>query len=162
MEGLVRLARAATSPPQTKSSALKNLFILRNNDLGDVLLTTPLLAALKKWDSGLKIHLGVGDWARPILENNPHVEEVLSVNAPWHNKFVKPQGLVACLGYAGNANLEVDIECGPCWIHTSHGQVCSHGVKCMERISVDRVQNAVQEILTRQAKELSRDGKIPA
>jgi ADP-heptose:LPS heptosyltransferase len=28
----------------------------------------------------------VGDWARPLLENNPTLDEIISINAPWHNK----------------------------------------------------------------------------
>ena len=30
--------------------------------------------------------MGVGDWAIPLLENNPHIDEIISCNAPWHNK----------------------------------------------------------------------------
>lgn len=30
--------------------------------------------------------MGVGDWARPLLENNPNLDEIISCNAPWHNK----------------------------------------------------------------------------
>jgi len=64
----------------------KNFFVLRNNDLGDVLVATPLLEALKTAFPKSKVSIGVGDWAMPLLENNPHVDEVISCNAPWHNK----------------------------------------------------------------------------
>jgi ADP-heptose:LPS heptosyltransferase len=64
----------------------KNFFVLRNNDLGDVLVATPLLEALKTAFPESKVSIGVGDWAMPLLENNPHVDEVISCNAPWHNK----------------------------------------------------------------------------
>ena len=30
--------------------------------------------------------MGVGDWAKPLLENNPYLDEIISCNAPWHNK----------------------------------------------------------------------------
>ena len=30
--------------------------------------------------------MGVGDWAKPLLENNPNIDEIISCNAPWHNK----------------------------------------------------------------------------
>jgi len=30
--------------------------------------------------------MGVGDWARPLLENNPDIDEIIPCNAPWHNK----------------------------------------------------------------------------
>lgn len=64
----------------------KNIFILRNNDLGDVLVTTPLIYALRKSFPTSKISMGVGDWAMPLLENNPYLDDVISCNAPWHNK----------------------------------------------------------------------------
>jgi len=64
----------------------KNFFVLRNNDLGDVLVATPLLEALKTAFPKSKVSIGVGDWARPLLENNPHVDMVIACNAPWHNK----------------------------------------------------------------------------
>ena len=64
----------------------KNFFVLRNNDLGDVLVATPLLKALKTSFPESRVSIGVGDWAMPLLENNPYLDEVISFNAPWHNK----------------------------------------------------------------------------
>lgn len=64
----------------------KNIFVLRNNDLGDVLVTTPLLKGLKKAFPESKVSIGVGDWANTLLENNPFVDEVMACNGPWHNK----------------------------------------------------------------------------
>lgn len=63
-----------------------SIFVLRNNDLGDVLVTTPLLAGLRKAFPEAKISVGVGNWAKSLLENNPDVDEIISCNAPWHNK----------------------------------------------------------------------------
>jgi ADP-heptose:LPS heptosyltransferase len=64
----------------------KKVFILRNNDLGDVLVATPLLKGLKTAFPKSIVSIGVGDWAIPLIENNPYVDEVISCNAPWHNK----------------------------------------------------------------------------
>ena len=64
----------------------KTFFVLRNNDLGDVLVATPLIRGLKKAFPECDISIGVGDWAKPLLENNPYLHEVISCNAPWHNK----------------------------------------------------------------------------
>jgi len=64
----------------------KNFFVLRNNDLGDVLVATPLLKGLKTAFPKSRVSIGVGDWAMPLLENNPYVDDVISCNAPWHNK----------------------------------------------------------------------------
>ena len=51
-----------------------------------MLVATPLLSGLKKAFPESRVSIGVGDWATPLLENNPHVDEVISCNAPWHNK----------------------------------------------------------------------------
>jgi heptosyltransferase-2 len=91
----------ATFAPRTVAAptAPKSIFILRNNDLGDLLVVTPLFEALKRRFPAARIVAGVGDWAAPILAGNPHVDVVLPVNAPWHNGQVQPQGLAAAFRY---------------------------------------------------------------
>jgi len=51
-----------------------------------VLVATPLFIGLKTAFPESRVSIGVGGWAKPLLENNPHVDEVISCNAPWHNK----------------------------------------------------------------------------
>jgi ADP-heptose:LPS heptosyltransferase len=51
----------------------------------------------------------------------------------------------ACLGYAENRNLYVQLECSPCWLHTTRNEHCPHEMKCMTMISVDEVHQAVIE-----------------
>jgi heptosyltransferase-2 len=63
-------------------------FILRNNDLGDVLVSTPLANGLRQAFPNSKISIGTGVWARPLIENNPHIDDIISCNAPWHNKQI--------------------------------------------------------------------------
>ena len=45
-----------------------------------------MLKGLKKAFPESKVSIGVGDWAIPLLKNNPHVDEIISCNAPWQNK----------------------------------------------------------------------------
>ena len=77
----------------------RSILVLRNNDLGDLLVITPLFEALRRLFPAARIVAGVGDWNRPVLERNPHLSAVVSVNAPWHNRFVRPQGLLASMEY---------------------------------------------------------------
>ena len=65
-----------------------SIFVLRNNDLGDFLLITPLLSELKKQLPNTKIYLGLGPWAQSLAENNPYIDEVIPCPAPWHNKQI--------------------------------------------------------------------------
>lgn len=53
----------------------------------------------------------------------------------------------ACLGYAENINLAVQIECGPCWIHDSHEGKCPYEIKCMDMITPVKVMEAVEKKL---------------
>ncbi|MBT3667465.1 MAG: glycosyltransferase family 9 protein [Opitutae bacterium] len=64
----------------------KRIFVLRNNDLGDVLVTTPLLEGLRLCYPKSLISVGVGDWAKSLLQGNPNINEIRTCNAPWHNK----------------------------------------------------------------------------
>ncbi len=64
----------------------KKIFVLRNNDLGDVLVSTPLLSGLRIAYPNCHIAIGVGKWAKSLLENNTDIDEIISFNAPWHNK----------------------------------------------------------------------------
>lgn len=72
----------------TLNSPPKSIFVLRNNDLGDVLVATPLLSGLRKSFPSAKIAIGVGDWAKSLLENNPDIDKIITCNAPWHNKQI--------------------------------------------------------------------------
>jgi ADP-heptose:LPS heptosyltransferase len=49
-------------------------------------VATPLLHGLRRSFPNAKIAIGVGDWAKPLLENNPDIDEIIPGNAPWHNK----------------------------------------------------------------------------
>lgn len=70
----------------------RSIFVLRNNDIGDVLVVTPLFAALRRRFPAAAIAAGVGGWSLPVLAHNPHLSEVLTVEAPWFNKYQDRQG----------------------------------------------------------------------
>ncbi len=90
----LRAPRAAAMPENPRS-----IFVLRNNGIGDVLLCTPLLAALRARFPRARIVAGVGAWAVDALAGNPDVDLVLPINAPWGNHLVQPQSLGAVVRY---------------------------------------------------------------
>src|SRR5438067_13587373 len=63
-----------------RNSGALTIFVLRNNDIGDLLVVTPLFDALKRRFPDNKIVVGVGNWNFPVLQNNPHLSEVLPIN----------------------------------------------------------------------------------
>jgi ADP-heptose:LPS heptosyltransferase len=99
LEGAVRMvsafAPALAVPPQEPRS----IFVLRNNDIGDLLAVTPLFEALRRRFPNAWIAAGVGSWNFDVLRHNPHLSEVLPVNAPWFNKYQDAQGTLGRLSY---------------------------------------------------------------
>ncbi len=92
LEGVVR--RAATRSPSLPEPPAdpRSIFVLRNNDVGDVLVVTPLFEALARRFPEARIAAGVGDWSRDVLRHNPWISKVLPVNAPWFNKYAAGAG----------------------------------------------------------------------
>lgn len=88
--GFSQKAFALLLKPLGKAQSLpespQTIFVLRNNDLGDVLVITPTFAAIRKRFPKARILAGVGDWAGPLLEGNPNIDAIVPMNAPWHNK----------------------------------------------------------------------------
>jgi heptosyltransferase-2 len=89
-----RSVKAPLSPANVHS-----IFILRNNDMGDLLVTTPLFEALRRTYPEARIVVGIGAWNQDILKNNPHITEARVVSAPWHNHHVKQFSLREALKY---------------------------------------------------------------
>ena len=78
------------APPRWKETCENDsidIFVIRNNDIGDLILTTPLFQALKEFYPNARICVGIGDWNRGVLDQNPYVDQAVPLNAPWHNKF---------------------------------------------------------------------------
>jgi ADP-heptose:LPS heptosyltransferase len=67
----------------------REILVLRPNDFGELLTTTPIFEALKKRFPDTRIIAGIGGWGRPILENNPFIDEIVELDAPWNNKLVQ-------------------------------------------------------------------------
>ncbi|HSF39045.1 MAG TPA: glycosyltransferase family 9 protein [Thermoanaerobaculia bacterium] len=75
-------------PPEEPGS----IFVLRNNDVGDLLVVTPLFDALHRRFPRARLVAGVGSWNLDVLRENPHVSEVLAIDAPWFNKYAADAG----------------------------------------------------------------------
>ena len=93
--GAARCASAATSAPGRPRS----IFVLRNNDIGDLLVVTPLFDALRRRFPDAEIVAGVGEWNAELLRGNPHLSDVVVVNAPWHNRITGTRDSRVALRY---------------------------------------------------------------
>jgi lipopolysaccharide heptosyltransferase II len=59
-----------------------NILVLKPCCLGDVLMTTPLLATLRAGYPDARIDYAVGSWARPAVITNPDVDDVMPLFDP--------------------------------------------------------------------------------
>lgn len=63
--------------PPTFPSYPRSLVVIKPCCGGDVLLSTPLLAALRHAYPKARIDYAVGPWSRPMLDNNPNIDGML-------------------------------------------------------------------------------------
>lgn len=77
----------------------REILVLRPNDFGELLTTTPLFESLRKRFPTTRLIAGVGSWGRPLLENNPFIDEIVELDAPWNNKLVDDRSPRAVLRF---------------------------------------------------------------
>ena len=66
----------------------EKILVVRTDRIGDLVLTTPLFQALKQNYPRLKVSALVSDYARPILENNLFVDEVITYSPANQNSLL--------------------------------------------------------------------------
>jgi heptosyltransferase-2 len=85
--GVLRLVeRSSFNHRPLRCQSIGKVLIVRNNDLGDVLLATPMFRAIKQHLPQAEVHACVGPWARELLLGNPHVDKIWAFDFPWGNK----------------------------------------------------------------------------
>jgi ADP-heptose:LPS heptosyltransferase len=84
-------------------TAPREILVLRPNDFGDLLTTTPLFEALRRGFPETRLIAGIGSWGQAVLANNPFVDEIIEIDAPWNNKVVRNQSRVDGLRYIWNS-----------------------------------------------------------
>lgn len=76
-----------------------SICVLQTNHIGDLLITTPLLEALRRGFPGARITAAVGSWNSETLKNNPNVDNIFIMDPPWNNAFARFRGLLHLIGY---------------------------------------------------------------
>lgn len=82
------MLRAASSLPVPRQypPERERILLIRPDHVGDVLLTTPALHALRAARPNAEIHLLVGPWSASVLETNDDVDTVLTLDFPGFNR----------------------------------------------------------------------------
>ncbi len=68
-----------TRPPRGGWPTPHRILVLKPCCMGDVLFTTPLLAAIKAAYPGSHLTVATGAWSAPVLAGNPHVDAIVDV-----------------------------------------------------------------------------------
>lgn len=50
-------------------------------------------------------------------------------------------------GYEKNINIINPIECSPCWMHTTEGEICPYNNKCLKEITPETVLSTVKNLI---------------
>lgn len=77
---ILRLAAAFPFAPTAPSS--QRILIIRPDHIGDLLLTTPAIHALKQALPHAEVHVLAGPWAANVLHSNPDIAQVLTIRFP--------------------------------------------------------------------------------
>lgn len=59
------------------------ILVLRPDHIGDMLLTTPFLSALRQTFPQDELSVLCGSWSLPVLKNNPNIDKIVECNFPW-------------------------------------------------------------------------------
>jgi len=57
----------------------KRILAVKTHALGDVLMVTPAIRALRQRYPKARIDFLVGEWASPVLKDNPHIDKIIQV-----------------------------------------------------------------------------------
>jgi len=81
----------------------KNLLVLRLDHVGDVLLCTPALDALRARFPAARITVAVGPWSRQVVEGHPAVDAVVDCRVPWFDRSPAKPSMLSCLIQQGRS-----------------------------------------------------------
>jgi heptosyltransferase-2/heptosyltransferase-3 len=90
---LLHLLAALARPLGRRSAgAITTVLYIKPDHLGDLLLATPVLAALRQRLPQARVAALVGPWSRMVLQRNPDIDRLLSCPFPGFERATNDQG----------------------------------------------------------------------
>src|ERR1041384_3329089 len=77
--GYVQNEPQPLAPARWDWSSVRKVLVIRLRSIGDTVLTTPSLFALRRFLPQAKIHILLEDWVAPLLDGSPLVDQVISI-----------------------------------------------------------------------------------
>src|SRR3954466_3632442 len=90
---LLRLLAAIARPlVRRMPDVISSVLYIKPDHLGDLLLATPVLAALRQRLPDARVTALVGPWARMVLQRNPNLDALLTCEFPGFERRPKDEG----------------------------------------------------------------------
>ena len=71
----------------TDPSKVKNILVLKYDKIGDMVIATPIFRELKENLPWVKLTVLASNVNKPIIENNPYIDEIFVYNNKWNKLF---------------------------------------------------------------------------
>jgi ADP-heptose:LPS heptosyltransferase len=65
------------APPRWDWPDVRKVLLVRLRSIGDTVLATPSIVALKRFLPNVQVDILVEDWVAPLLDNHPHIDNVI-------------------------------------------------------------------------------------
>ncbi len=81
LRDIVQLQDAAQplAPPRWDWSEVRKVLLVRLRSIGDTVLATPSVVALKRFLPRVQVDILVEDWVAPLLDHHPHIDNVVVI-----------------------------------------------------------------------------------
>lgn len=89
VEGLLALWQGKRRTADLEINKIKKILLIRLDHIGDLLMTTPAIRALRNHFPNAKIDIMVGSWAADVLKNNPYMDRIFFYDLKWYNRGKK-------------------------------------------------------------------------
>jgi len=97
-----RLKPGRGKPLTADDPRLKRIIVIKPCCMGDVLMATPAVAALRKALPGSHIAFAVGQWSRPAIANNPRIDALVETTlSAQHPSLAEHRSLARILKKGG-------------------------------------------------------------
>lgn len=80
-----RALRGLFSAAKERPAAPEKILLVRLDHIGDLLMTTPAVHALKAQFPGASLHFLASPASRPVVESNPDIERTSVFSVPWYD-----------------------------------------------------------------------------
>ncbi|MCA1615065.1 MAG: glycosyltransferase family 9 protein [Acidobacteria bacterium] len=98
-------APLALAPARWDWSRVERVLVVRLRSIGDTVLATPSLRALRRFLPGARIDVLLEDWVAPLLEGSPEVDRVLTVRRKSQSSRLAAARRLRAAGYDVAYNL---------------------------------------------------------